>query len=93
MSLIKSAGFSGDNWFIAAHSLGGVMTQQWLAGKDKNAALMKGQILMSSVLTRDRKEIMNDGHTNIKFNTPTMTIGGTKDGLMRITRVAEAYWH
>jgi hypothetical protein len=24
---------------------------------------------------------------------PTLTIGGTKDGLMRVTRVAESYWH
>lgn len=22
-----------------------------------------------------------------------MTIGGTKDGLMRITRIAESFWH
>ena len=22
-----------------------------------------------------------------------MTIGGTKDGLMRISRIAESYWH
>jgi hypothetical protein len=24
---------------------------------------------------------------------PTLTIGGTKDGLMRVSRVAESYWH
>jgi len=27
------------------------------------------------------------------FPADTLTIGGTKDGVMRITRVAEAYWH
>lgn len=26
-------------------------------------------------------------------DTPTLTIGGSKDGLMRITRIAESYWH
>lgn len=27
------------------------------------------------------------------FNVPTLTIGGTKDGFTRISRVAEQYWH
>ena len=30
MEKITSSGFTGDNWFLAAHSLGGVMTQDFL---------------------------------------------------------------
>lgn len=30
VNLMKQAGYSGDSWFLAAHSLGGVMTQKYL---------------------------------------------------------------
>lgn len=59
-----------------------------------DASLFKGQILMSSVLLRDSRSVQeSDGTTLYDFNTPTLTMGGTKDGLMRITRVAESYYH
>ena len=91
MDKITSNGFTGDNWFLAAHSLGGVMTQDYLSS---GTTAFKGQILMSSVLLRDRRSIQeSDGTTLYDYQTPTLTIGGTKDGLMRITRVAESYWH
>ena len=91
MEKITSNGFTGDNWFLAAHSLGGVMTQDYLSS---GTTAFKGQILMSSVLLRDRRSIQeSDGTTLYDYQTPTLTIGGTKDGLMRITRVAESYWH
>lgn len=48
---------------------------------------------MSSVLLRGTRSIQDDGSTKMDYPTPTLTIGGTKDGLMRITRMAEAYWH
>jgi len=93
MDEIKSSGFSGDNWFMAAHSLGGVMTQDWLK-KSTEKDQFKGQILMSSVLLRDRRSIdETEGTSNFDYSMPTLTIGGSKDGLMRITRVAESYWH
>merc|ERR1712060_896452 len=75
---------------LAGHSLGGVMAQRY-AGK--NADLIKGQFLMGSVLMRDHHSINDDGTTHWDYPVPTLTLGGTKDGLMRITRLAEAYWH
>ena len=71
------------------------MTQEWLNGTGSSAdpSIFKGQILMSSTLLRDTRAIQEDGTTLFDYSTPTLTIGGTKDGLMRITRVAESYWH
>jgi hypothetical protein len=49
---------------------------------------------MGSVLNRDKIEIQSDGTSKLnKYNYPTLTIGGTKDGITRISRVAESYWH
>jgi predicted alpha/beta hydrolase family esterase len=75
---------------LAAHSLGGVMAQKF--SKD-NSSLIKGQILMGSVLTRDNHSLNKDGTTHFYYPVPTLTLGGTKDGLMRISRMAEAYYH
>ena len=62
MDKITANGFTGDNWFLAAHSLGGVMTQDFLASgsSSPDASLFKGQILMSSALLRDRRSIQED---------------------------------
>ena len=87
---LKSAGFTGDNVFIAGHSLGGVMAQKYAKGKSDS---IKGQILMGSTLLRDYRSIQDDGKSSYDYDVPTLTLGGTKDGLMRITRVAESYWH
>ena len=83
-------GFRGDNIFIAAHSLGGVMAQKYVGSK---AGEMKGMILMGSVLLRGARSITADGSTAFHSATPTLTLVGEKDGLMRISRGAEAYWH
>lgn len=48
---------------------------------------------MGSVLTRDQRSINSDGTTKIDYSVPTMMVGGTKDGLMRISRVSESFWH
>lgn len=95
MTYIGYAGFTGDNWFLAAHSLGGVMTQQWLNGTSTkpSPSSFKGQVLMSSVLLRGTRAIQADGSTKFEYATPTLTIGGTKDGLMRLTRISESYYH
>ena len=45
---LKKRGFTGDNIFMAAHSLGGVMSQDYVP---KNSDI-KGQILMGSSLLR-----------------------------------------
>jgi len=95
METISWAGFTGENWFLAGHSLGGVMTQHFLRENAnlETPAPFKGQILMSSVLLRNTRSIQQDGSTKFFYPTPTLTIGGTKDGLMRITRIAESYYH
>jgi len=60
----------------------------------QNYKLFKGQILMGSGL--DRKYRHNDnstGYTVWDYKVPTLTLAGSRDGLYRITRNAEAYWH
>ena len=87
---LQEAGFTGDNILLAGHSLGGVMTQKYAI---KNTDTIKGQILMGSVLLRDYHSLNDDGTTHWDYSVPTLTLGGTKDGLMRVSRLAEAYWH
>lgn len=87
---LTAAGFTGDNILIAGHSLGGVMAQNYA---NKNTDTIKGQVLMGSVLLRDNHELNDDGTTHWKYDVPTLTLGGTKDGLMKVSRLAEAYWH
>ena len=86
---LRDAGFTGDNIFIAGHSLGGVMAQDYA---NSQSDLIKGQFLMGSVLLRDQNSTNDDGTTHWDYNVPTLTMGGTKDGLMRVTRLTEAYW-
>ena len=74
---------------MAAHSLGGVMSQKYVKGRTD----IKGLVLMGSVLLRDNHSIDDQGQTTFDYDIPTLTIGGTKDGLLRISRVAESYWH
>lgn len=38
---LKLAGFTGDQWFLAAHSLGGVMTQDYISNGSSDAAIFK----------------------------------------------------
>lgn len=48
---------------------------------------------MGSVLLRDTHSINDDGKTIFDYPTPTLTLNGLKDGLLRISRGAEAFWH
>jgi hypothetical protein len=49
---------------------------------------------MGSVLLRDTRSLNSDGKTEFKAGIPpTLTLAGEKDGLLRITRGAESYWH
>lgn len=59
----------------------------------KNADKIKGQILMGSVLLRDNHSINKDGTTHFDYPVPTLTLGGTKDGLLRVSRMAESFYH
>jgi len=50
---LQDHGFTGENIFMAAHSLGGVMSQKYVKGRTD----IKGQILMGSVLLRNNHSI------------------------------------
>lgn len=65
------------------------MTQDYAT---KHADTIKGQFLMGSVLLRDTHEFNEDGSSHFNYNVPTLTVGGTKDGLLRVTRLTEAYY-
>jgi len=65
--------------FLAGHSLGGVQSQYYA---QEHAADFAGQILMASVLLRE--------FDNVTYPVPTLTIGGEKDGNMRVSRLAQS---
>jgi hypothetical protein len=49
---------------------------------------------MGGSLKRDKRHNDNStGETVVDHQVPTMTLSGTKDGLFRITRGAESYFH
>lgn len=78
-----------EHIYVAAHSLGGVMSQNYL--KDGESEV-KGLILMGSVILRSNRYLDDKGQTVVNVKTNTLTILGTKDGLLRISRGAEALY-
>jgi hypothetical protein len=49
---------------------------------------------MGSSLLRNTRKITESGSTLFEgYETPTLTLLGVKDGLLRISRGAEAFWH
>ena len=44
---------------------------------------------MGSVVLRNNREVDSEGKSKINLKTNTLTLLGTKDGLLRITRGAE----
>jgi len=82
--------FPGNQTYLAAHSLGGVMSQMYAKGK---SSFIKGLILMGAVLLRNTRQINTQGKTVFDFDVPTLTLSAELDGLMRISRAAEGYWH
>ena len=54
---VKKAGYSGDDWFLAAHSLGGHTAQAYPRDDKEHPNLFKAQILMGSALRRDLRSI------------------------------------
>jgi len=55
--------------------------------------VIKGLILEGSVLLRGTRKVQANGFTKFNINLPVLTLCGELDGLMRITRCAEAYYH
>lgn len=90
-SELVTKGFTANEYYIASHSLGTVISQDWV---QDNADEFKGQFLMGGGILRDYRSNNNDtGLTHFEVVIPTMTIAGTKDGLYRVSRAAEGYWH
>lgn len=54
---VKKAGFEGEDWFLAAHSLGGHTAQSYPRDDEEHPDLFKAQILMGSALKRDLRSI------------------------------------
>jgi len=49
---------------------------------------------MAGNLLRDLRSNNNEtGLTEINYDVPTLSITGTKDGLFRVTRAVEGYFH
>ncbi len=69
--------------FFLAHSQGGVILQDYLAS---NPTMATGQVLMGSFLLSKYRDTGNP------YKVPTMTLGGSLDGLCRVTRIMEEYY-
>ena len=68
--------------FFAGHSIGGAALQDYVNNEAKDAP---GLILLGSFLRR--------WYRNVTYPVPTITIGGELDGLARVTRIMEEYYH
>jgi len=88
LSQMKSAGFNSTTIFFGAHSLGTVFLQTFCAGRT-TFPLCTGQILTGGFLAR------TNYYPSFKYaGPPTLTMGGSVDGLARVTRtVVESYYH
>ena len=83
LKAMNSQGMKGSvPVFFAGHALGGVILQEYLQNHSTTA---KGQILWGSYLL--------EKYRNTTYRVPTLTIGGELDGLTRVTRIMEAYYH
>mmetsp|Transcript_19201 Transcript_19201/g.44154 ORF Transcript_19201/g.44154 Transcript_19201/m.44154 type:complete len:531 (-) Transcript_19201:188-1780(-) len=74
----------GSPQFYAAHSLGTVFLQDFVASLGSEAA---GQILMGGFILR--KSLV----PTFNYSVPTLTMGAELDGLARVTRIAESAYH
>ncbi|CAE8611037.1 unnamed protein product [Polarella glacialis] len=83
---MENAGLpKGASAFYAGHSLGTVFLQELVRGLDPQA--VAGQILMGGFILRTHFTPVLD------YPVPTLTLGAELDGLARITRMAESYFH
>ena len=79
---LKEAGMNTTKVFYAGHSLGGAILQEYVKSKPTN---VEGQILMGSFLSRK--------YRNVSYPVSTLTVSGELDGLCRVTRIMEEYFH
>ncbi|XP_065190022.1 uncharacterized protein LOC135820899 [Sycon ciliatum] len=93
--------------FVGGHSLGGALVQTWVVDQaqtpqqttqeltNSEATLvagipLRGQVLLGAFLLRKWRNTTGEGW---QYPVSTLTVGGELDGLSRITRLAESYWH
>lgn len=82
---LQAAGLPADApMFYAAHSLGTVFMQEYVKGLGSKAA---GQILMGGFI--QRKHLVPE----LDYSVPTLTLAAELDGLARVTRMAESFYH
>ena len=82
LKAMTEQGMNASAVFYSGHSLGGAMIQDYVY---KNGNSSRGQILMGAYLLRK--------YRNQTYPVPTLTVGGELDGLTRVTRVMEEYYH
>jgi hypothetical protein len=88
---MRTSGWNTSEIYIAAHSLGTVFAQAYV---QSNPTKFAGQILMGGGLLRGHRSNNDEtGLTVFNYDTPTLTICGSKDGLYRVFRCAEGYFH
>ena len=80
---MEKAGMKADRKVIMGHSLGGVGCQFYVAGSGQGK--MDALVLTGGTVLRK--------YRNSTKLPPTLTLDGTLDGLLRVTRQAEAYFH
>ena len=78
---MQTEGMKANATFLAAHSLSGLDVQSYVAGHPS----FKGQILLGSFLQRK--------YRNTSYPVPTLTLSGELDGVCRVTRIMEEYYH
>ena len=77
-----AAGMHANRSVMLAHSLGGVMAQQYVTS---HAAVVDALVLYGATVLRK--------YRTTSFGAPILTLDGTLDGLLRVSRQAEAWWH
>jgi hypothetical protein len=81
---------STATFVYAAHSLGGQILQGWLANATAPGHGASALALFGSYLTRQYRAPTDDQPA---YFVPTISVVGELDGLARVSRFAEAYWH
>lgn len=77
---------------FAAHSLGGLVLQDWAAVADFVTYTPAALLLLGSYITRALRPGVNASLSTPSFRFPTLSIVGELDGLARVNRFAEASW-
>lgn len=89
-AMVSQAGLDTTTatFVYAAHSLGGEILQDWLV--NATTANASALVLTGSYITRANRAV-ND--SMVPYFVPTLSLVGEQDGLARVSRFAEAYWH